>query len=134
MFVKDVMVNPTKLLYEDDTILSASKYMKEERVRNLPVVNRGTNKLIGLITLREIIEIVFHDPSKILVKDTMIKQVESVTEDVHLNKAVSVMISNKYGCLPVVDKGNRLIGMITEADLLKTLNEILEKKNIHVVS
>lgn len=133
MFVKDVMVNSTKLLYEDDTILSASKYMKEERIRNLPVVNKETNKLIGLITLREIIETIFRDPSKILVKDAMIKQVESVTENVHLDKAISVMISNKYGCLPVVDKGNKLIGMVTEADLLKTLNEILEKKNIHAV-
>lgn len=131
MNVKDVMNSNFLVLHEEDTILHASKFMKEERIRNLPVVDKN-NKLVGLITLREIIETVFHDPSKILVKDAMIKKVESITENITLNKAVNVMIANKYGCLPVIDTEKKLIGMITEADLLKTLNEMLEKKNTGV--
>lgn len=54
MKVKDVMETNPYLLYEEDTVLHASKFMKEERIRNLPVADKE-KKLVGLITLREII-------------------------------------------------------------------------------
>lgn len=122
MLTKDVMDKNPFALKEEDTILSASKFMKEERIRNLPVVDKE-NKLTGLITLREIIETIFTDPSKILVKNAMIKMVSTVTPDVPLKDAIEIMLKNKYGCLPVIDKNKKLIGMITEAHLLKTLHE-----------
>ena len=122
MLVKDVMNPDPYLLYEDDTILSASRFMKEEKIRNLPVVD-NKKKLVGLITLREIIETVFKNPEKILVKDAMIKHVISVKPDTPLKGAIEVMLQNKFGCLPIVDNENRLIGMVTESDLLKTLYE-----------
>ena len=122
MLVKDVMDLKPSALHEEDTILSASKYMKAERIRNLPVINKG-NKLVGLITLREIIETVFTDPARILVKDAMIKIVACVEPEVPLKDAIEVMLKNKYGCLPVIDSNKKLIGMLTEAHLLKTLLE-----------
>ncbi|MBI3590281.1 MAG: CBS domain-containing protein [Candidatus Melainabacteria bacterium] len=127
MLVKDVMnINPN-LLYEEDTILNASKFMKEERVRNLPVVDKN-NTLIGLITLREIIETVFHNPSKILVRDAMIKQVTCVQPETPLKDAIETMLVNKFGCLPVVDEETKLIGFVSEADLLKTLHGLTKIK------
>ena len=126
MQVKDVMNTEPYLLYEEDTVLSASRFMKEERVRNLPVVDTA-KKLVGLITLREIIETVFSNPEKIMIRDAMIKLIASVTPEMHLEEAISVMIKNKYGCLPVIDKNHILIGMLTEADLLKTLYKLTSK-------
>ena len=64
MKVKDVMETNPYLLYEEDTVLHASKFMKEERIRNLPVADKE-KKLVGLITLREIIETFFENPDKI---------------------------------------------------------------------
>lgn len=125
MYVKDVMSIEPYMLHEDDTILSASKFMKQERIRNMPVVDRS-NKLVGLITLREIIETMFKNPDKILVKNAMIRleQVKSVMPDTPLKGAIEVMLVNKYGCLPVLDDKGKLIGMLTEAYLLKTLYEV----------
>ena len=124
MKVKDVMEPNTYFLYENDTILHASKFMKEERIRNLPVVDQN-KKLIGLITLREIIETVFHNPDQISVKAAMLKQeqVTCVEPDRDLKDAIEVMMSNKFGCLPVVDKKGNLIGIISEANLLKVLHK-----------
>jgi len=123
MLVKDVMNLNPYLLHEEDTILYASKFMKEERVRNLPVVDKD-NKLIGLLTLREIIETIYKNPDKILVKDSMIKIVETVDPDMPLKDAIKVMIENKYGALPVIRKDKTLVGMITEQYLLKTLYKL----------
>lgn len=120
MRVKDVMDSKPFVLYEEDTVLHASKFMKEERVRNLPVVDTD-GRLIGLITLREIIEAILSHPDEILVKDAMIKLITSVGPDTPLKGAIEVMLVNKYGCLPVVDKNKKLLGMISEASLLKVL-------------
>ena len=123
MQVKDVMNTEPYLLYEEDTVLSASKFMKQERIRNLPVVDKE-KKLVGLITLREIISTFSTNPDKILIRDAMIKLVTSVTPDISLQSAIEIMILNKYGCLPVIDENKKLIGMLTEADLLKTLYHV----------
>lgn len=125
MRVKDVMNSEPFILQEEETILSASKLMKKEKVRNLPVVDEE-NKLTGLITLREIIETVFTNPSKILVKDAMIKQVTAVQLDTPLKGAIEVMLVNKFGCLPVIDNEKKLLGIVTESDLLKKLYEVTE--------
>ncbi len=124
MKVKDVMEPNTYFLYEEDTVLHASKFMKEERIRNLPVVDQN-KKLVGLITLREIIETVFRNPDKILVRGAMLKQeqVTCIEPDEDLKNAIEVMMKNKFGCLPVVDKKGNLIGVISEANLLKILHK-----------
>ena len=124
MNVKDVMEIDAYFLYEEDTILHASKFMKEERIRNLPVVDQN-KKLVGLITLREIIETMVHNPDQILVKSSMLKQKEvtCVKPDTDLTQAIKIMIENKFGCLPVTDTHGNLIGIISEANLLKVLHK-----------
>jgi CBS domain-containing protein len=37
-----------------------------------------------------------------------------------IREAAKVMVSEKIGCLPVVD-GNQLVGIVTQADLLEML-------------
>ena len=124
MRAKDVMNKEPYILYSDDTILNASKFMEKERVRNLPVVDKD-NKLIGLITLREIIEGFAQKTEKALVKDVMVKEVKAIEPETPLKGAIQVMLVNKFGCLPVVDNNKKLIGILTETDLLKTLYEMV---------
>ena len=52
----------------------------------------------------------------------MIKIVASVKPDTELKEAIKIMLSNKYGCLPVIDDNNTLLGIISEANLLKVLD------------
>ncbi len=124
MRAKDVMNKEPYILYGEDTILDASKFMKKERMRNLPVVDKD-NKLIGLLTLREIIEGLTGKAEKALVKDAMVKDVKTVEPETPLKGAIQVMLLNKFGCLPVIDNNKKLLGIITETDLLKTLYEMV---------
>ena len=124
MRAKDVMNKEPYILYGEDTILNASTFMKTERTRNLPVVDKS-NKLIGLITLREIIEGLARNADAALVKDAMVKEVKAIEPDAPLKGAIQIMLLNKFGCLPVIDKNKKLIGIITETDLLKTLYEMV---------
>lgn len=128
MIVADIMNAEPYVLHPDDTLLSSSNFMKEERVRNLPVVDKG-GKLLGLITLREIIEALYSNTPKAVVKDAMLKEIVTVRPETPLKGAIEVMLVNRFGCLPVVDGEKNLLGMITETDLLKTLYDLTKVPN-----
>ena len=124
MKVKDVMEPNVYFLNDEDTILHASKLMKEEKIRNLPDVDKN-KKLVGLITLREIIETIFHNPDQISVRSAMLQQEQMtcVKPDTSLKDAIEIMTANKFGCLPVIVNNGKLLGIISEANLLKVLHK-----------
>ena len=45
--------------------------------------------------------------------------VRTVAPDTLLREAAEILYRNKYGCLPVLDGDNKLVGIITEADFLR---------------
>jgi len=120
MRAKDVMNTEIFVLHETDDILQASNFMKKERIRNLPVVDER-NKLIGLVTLREIVDALANGKKNITIGDIMIREVKAIGPDTPLKGAIEVMIINKFGSMPVVDSNRKLLGMISELDLLKKL-------------
>lgn len=56
--------------------------------------------------------------SRIQVKEVMIVDVVAVTPDVDLHEAARLLSDNRISGMPVVDGENRVIGVISEADLL----------------
>ena len=125
MQIKDVMNTSPYTLTEDNSILSASQYMAKEHIRNLPVTN-SSGKLVGLITLREIVDAWSRDPRKTLIRETMLTTITSAESTLPLKGAVEIMVLNKFGCLPVTDSNKTLIGFVTESDLLKKLYQLVE--------
>lgn len=126
MRVKDITISTSYFLNENDSILEASKLMKSERIRSLAVLDEN-NKLTGLITLREIIDAISSHKNKSLVKEAMLKSPVSVNPDMPIKFAVKIMLSNKFGCLPVLDSEGVLVGFIAEIDFLKPLCELAKK-------
>lgn len=53
-----------------------------------------------------------------LVRDRMSKHPITVTADVHIDEALKIMRDNKVRRLPVVDRNGRLVGIVSEMDLL----------------
>ena len=125
MRIKDIMNKEPYILYEDDTLLEASKFMKQERIKNLTVVD-SNGKLVGLITLREIINSMSSNTQMGLVKDAMLTNIKAVSPETPLKGAIEIMLLNKFGCLPVTDNSRNLIGFVTEMDLLKTLYDLID--------
>jgi len=56
--------------------------------------------------------------AQIPVKDVMIRNVISISPDKDLHEAARVLSENKISGMPVIDKKNRVIGVISEADIL----------------
>ena len=52
------------------------------------------------------------------VRDVMASPVVTVTPDAALKEVASLLVERRINAVPVVDAGDRLIGIVSEADLL----------------
>ena len=135
MEVGDLMTTDVVTLTEDETLAHAQRWMARGRIRHLPVV-RG-DRLAGLITHRDLLAASFSifaevEPneqrrifSTVRVVEAMHRDVVSVSPDLGVSQAARILLENKYGCLPVVDDENRLLGIVTEADFLRLTVHLL---------
>jgi IMP dehydrogenase len=113
---------------EDALVSDALKLMKENKIGGIPVVN-GQKTLIGIVTNRDLR---FEKNMKRPVKEIMTKEnlvIAKVGTD--LKKAEQILQNNKIEKLPVVDKNNKLVGLITYRDIIKVrVNPSANKDNI----
>ena len=61
---------------------------------------------------------------KINVRQAMLRQVITVAENVPIEQAARMMWEKKIGCLPVM-RGNTLVGIVTDIDLMRTMFDLL---------
>jgi len=92
------------------------------------------NILRGIVTQRDLYRIIspikdeegetFYNKEaldKYILKYTMTKKLTTLKADDTLAAAVGIMAKNKYGCIPIIDDGNHLIGIVTQMDVLKKI-------------
>src|SRR5215208_6553179 len=106
---KDVMTPDAKCVGENDTVLDAAKRLAELDVGALPICGED-DRLKGMLTDRDIVVKVLaqgKDPSS--TKAGELGQGDTKTE-------------HKVRRLPVID-GHRLIGIISQADIARNLDE-----------
>ncbi|HEX2658974.1 MAG TPA: CBS domain-containing protein [Polyangia bacterium] len=133
--VRDLMTSVVETLSVGDTLLAARKQLKRGRIRHLPVVD-GNERLLGLITHRHILNAwVSHGQpglerpegiaAEVPVEVLMEKDVLTVDPDTTAAEAARLLISYRFGCLPVVDHG-KLVGIVTESDFVRFARRFFE--------
>jgi len=139
--VRDLMTRDLFTLQETDNLALARSLMNLARIRHIPIIDQESN-FIGLLTHRDILSAtisklagVDHHTQEELDMDIPIQEimnfrVKTVSPADSLRDAAGMLLENKFGCLPVVEKG-KLVGILTEADflsltisLMNTLEEI----------
>ncbi len=129
ILVEDIMSTDVFTLGRNDKLNVADDLMKQQRIRHIPVLN-ADGDLCGILTQRDLFRGILlralgygsRAEEKMLdslsIKDAMHDEVFTTTPERTLSDAADLLLSNKVGCLPVVD-GERLVGMISEADFVK---------------
>lgn len=127
--VADLMQTEVITLGRNDKLSAADDLMAKQRVRHIVVLDEY-DKVCGVVSQRDLFQGALfkalgygsHLAKKMLdnyvVKEAMSKQLLTTTKDVPIAEAASIMLSNKIGCLPVVE-GDTLVGIITETDFLR---------------
>ncbi|MEN8124062.1 MAG: CBS domain-containing protein [Bacteroidota bacterium] len=115
-----IMTTEVFVVNENDLVALVAKIMQWKNIHHIPIVD-DENKIIGIITKSDIDKIDLTKNNILVVKDIMIKNLISVDSEISLDEANRLMITNKIGCLPVIDNDD-LIGIITKKDLEKFFN------------
>ncbi|MDX1664692.1 MAG: CBS domain-containing protein [Candidatus Promineifilaceae bacterium] len=113
----------------DTTLPHAHRLLMENRIRRLPVVEKG--RLVGIITRGDIRGAQPSDAtsltiwemnyllSQLKLKSLMTPRPITVHEDATIAEAARLMLRHKVSGLPVVDAGDTLVGIITESDIFR---------------
>lgn len=100
---------------KEATVAQALRLMRENRIGGIPVVD-DENHLIGIITNRDLR---FQSDLNVPVEKIMTSDKLITTDMTDLDEAKKILLQNKIEKLPVVDKDNRLVGLITYRDITK---------------
>jgi acetoin utilization protein AcuB len=114
----------------------AADLLRVNNIRHLPVVDRDC--LVGIVSDRDI-RLNMPSPAtplsapevsylllKLAVEQVMTAPVLTIEPDRPLLEAVTIMVDRKIGALPVLE-GRRLVGIITEFDLLRAFGHALRE-------
>jgi len=136
--VKEWMTQPVTTIGADAPVRQAAELMKTRQIRHLPVVEND-GRLIGIVTDRDLRQMIF-DPmiherlgdvvealGGLTVRDIMTWAVITVRPESGIRQAARLMREQKVGALPVVEAG-RVVGMLTERDLLRALETLIRDR------
>ncbi len=137
MHVEDLMTKKVFTVEPHDMIDRVFFLIHYEKVRHLPVVEKG--KVVGIVSDRDLYKAlgpksnsnaVASEGSTELhvlpkkVTHIMHRGVITVNTDTYASKAANLMVDNKIGALPVVDKKNKLVGILSATDILRVFAKI----------
>lgn len=128
----DIMSRDLYSAAPDSFIQQAWQTLREHHLRSLPVVEEGSGKLIGIVTLVDLLKQLQPSQARVNVgrlkylrgtklRSIMSAPVVAVKQDVHMVELVFLLCDRGLHCLPVVDEHERLVGMITQTDLIAAL-------------
>ena len=144
MLIRYWMSKPVITAEKNDSMQRAVTLMKENRIRLLPVIDKG--KLCGILSDRDLKRASASDAtsldvhellyliSKIKVAGIMTRNVVTVHQDWTVEEAANLMLERKISGVPVVDDTDHLCGVITQTDLFKATLYItgLSKRGFHL--
>lgn len=149
MLVKDIMTREVITVSPDTSVKEIAELMLEKGIGGVPVVE--DEKLVGIVTEEDLImkNVKLHFPTYIQLldaviyleslkkyedelrkaigataKDVMTRDVITIAPDASLEEAATLMVEKGISRLPVVE-GEKLVGIITKRDILKSLSKEL---------
>lgn len=130
MRVREVMSGAVLSVTPETPVAETRRLMQRERIRHVLVLDGG--RLAGIVTDRDI-RLTLPSPAttlsvwemndllmKLTAAEIMTSPVITIAPDREVHEAAQLMIDHKIGALPVLE-GGRLVGIVTETDLLRAL-------------
>jgi CBS domain-containing protein len=122
--VKDIMITEVLTIHPDQRVAFARLRMLRYGVGALPVVEQEGD-LVGILTLRDI-DLAGSDIQELLVKDLMTSELITRKKDTLLSDIVDIMIETGIQRIPIVDDVNKLIGIVTQTTVIRSIRPLLK--------
>lgn len=117
---RDVMSRGVKTVLPEQTLREVARLMREENVGIVPVTDLQ-GRLLGVVTDRDLVVRAMSEdrlPSQVRVTDIMSSEdLEVATPDDSVHDLIELMGRKQVRRIPVVERDNRLVGIIAMADI-----------------
>ena len=124
--VSNIMQTDVTSVKEAD-VLDIGQLFRLRRLRNIPVLN-GT-QLVGVVSIGDLLRACIarlqtaapsarRDLCGVRIGDVMIRDVVTIDHDATLGETAELMKLQEIAFLPMVDDDGRLLGAVTESDLV----------------
>lgn len=143
MKAKDVMTKKVYAVRSDDLVSKAVNLICKHNIAGLPIVDEG-NKVVGVVSEKDLLskmypgydefqrdpvgamdfekmELNYYDVSKLKVKEVMSSPPITATPDTPVLKIGSMMILNKIRRIPIVDESGKLLGIVSQGDIHRSV-------------
>ncbi len=112
MKINDIMTKEVVYAEVPGSAIEALELMLEKDVSGMPVVKRGTQELVGVVTRNDF----SRRPAETQLALLMTRDVATISPDADIKDAIEIFLKKNFRRLPVVDSG--LVGMVTISDLV----------------
>ena len=128
------------------SIIGAVKTMLDKGFRRLPVADAGTNRLEGIVTSKDIVDFLGGGTRHLIVKnrykgnflsavngnvsEIMEENVVSLNMKDSLKDALSTMINENVGGIPIMDDDKKVKAIISEKDFISLVAGIMTGKTV----
>jgi acetoin utilization protein AcuB len=132
--VRERMSQPPVTIEDGAYVAAAAALMRSRQIRHLPVIDmRG--HLVGMLSDRDLPSVAGPGAAgraddarlRVTVALVMTRPPVTIEPDADLRTAASLMQERRIGALPVLD-GDRLVGIVTECDVLRAFTEALRRQ------
>lgn len=123
------------------TIIEIANLMSQKDFRRIPITDPGSGKLLGIVTTMDILDFFgggkkynlitekhkgnFLSAINAPIKEIMTTGVKTLTNKNTIVDAATLMLEEGIGGFPIVDAENKIVGIITEGDIVKKLQRLL---------
>jgi CBS domain-containing protein len=126
--VRDIMTVNVKTAHPDAAVIEVVQKMAKFDVGSVVIID-SAKRPVGIITERDVLRdvVIPRLPVDIVTAlEVMSKPLISISPDLSVEQAAKLMSDKRIKKLPVV-KGNKLVGIITSMDLVRTEPRLIEQ-------
>jgi CBS domain-containing protein len=120
MTCAEVMTPSPTCCQPEHTTVDAAELMKREDVGLVPIVAANSQKLIGVLTDRDIVLKVVaesRDPGSTAVSEVMTTDPVACLPQESVEAVMELMSSRQVRRIPIVDKDGAIVGIVSQADI-----------------
>jgi CBS domain-containing membrane protein len=142
LLAEDIMTTPVVTFFAEQTLPLAEDVMHFKHLRHLPVVD-DIGRLVGLVSHRDLLRAQISSllgltdeqrrarQADVRIWQVMTRDIWTVRPDTDVRAVGRTLLDHEFGCLPVIDGADRIVGIITERDFVKyALDQLDEYRNV----
>lgn len=139
MSLASIMTKKVRVTTEDATLASLRSLFTDARFQHVPVID-SMHRLVGIVSVKDYFKAlspVMDSASEHTidlymqsrkVRQVMTSPVISVSQDIGILQAATLLVERNISCLPVVDQQQRLIGIVSWKDIMRRILQSQQKR------